>query len=169
MVSGFIFGEGSDKACIDAKTCTDKGNHEAKEGVCAEKVPPPCDQGLFLYTADDGSTQCLSAATCVMNARGVYSVKEGTCISRDAWLSASELNYVNIDFSARTYSGASLPTKAADLCKLEGESVEGASLLKGRICTCSEEDAAKMYLMIGTYQCTAAPTDKSLLTHVFQF
>ena len=90
MVSGFVFGEGADKVCIDAKTCTGKGsNYEAKEGVCAEKAPPPCDQGLFLYTADDSSTQCLSAADCVMSAKNVYNIEKGTCISRDAWLSAS--------------------------------------------------------------------------------
>ena len=45
--------------------------------------------------------------------------------------------------------------------------MEGASLLKGRICACSEED--EMYLDIETHQCTAAPADKSLLTHVLQF
>ena len=98
--------------------------------------------------------------------RGVYT-DDGRCVSRDAWIAASELNYVAINFNAKTYAdGDALPTDAEELCKFEG-----ASLIDGRICTCSTTDPAKMYLNLQNFECIAAPEvpDGSVLTHLFLF
>ena len=51
QANAYTFGTGADKACIDAATCTDKGGHVARDGVCADANRSGTDWWVVLLVA----------------------------------------------------------------------------------------------------------------------